>query len=184
MRQNYTEAGEALLEIMQQRRSIRKYTGEPIPEEKLEKVLQAGLLAESGRNIRPWEFIAVQDKESLCALAKSRTHGASMLEGAACAIIVVGDETKTDVWTEDCSIAMAHMHLMASALGLGSCWIQGRLREAEDGISTESVVQKLLGIPANYRLEAMLSLGVPADQPAAHALPDPKDDKVHYEKFA
>lgn len=120
-----------LLELLQKRASVRTYTDEPIPEEKLQKVLQAGLLSMSGRNIKPWELIVVKDKQTLIQLSKSRTMGARMLENASTAIIVVADETKTDVWTEDASIVMSYMHLMADNLGLGSCWIQGRCRMAD-----------------------------------------------------
>ena len=120
-----------LLEVMKNRRSIRKYTKESIGEEKLLKILQAGMLSASSRNRRPWDFIVVEEKETLEKMSKARAAGAKMLEGAACAIVVTADPEVTDVWTEDCSIALANMHLMASSLGVGSCWIQGRLREAE-----------------------------------------------------
>ena len=126
-----------LIQMMQNRRSVRKYTGETIPEEKLEMILQAGLLSPTGHNSKPWEFIVVRDKEMLKALAKCRVGSAKMLEGADAAVVVLGDPAKTDVWTEDCSIAMTDMHLMADSLGVGSCWIQGRLRDAEDGSTTE-----------------------------------------------
>ena len=136
-----------LLEIMKNRRSVRTYTGEPVPEEKLIQILQAGLLSASGRAVRPWEFIVVRNKETLKQMAGSRTAGAKMLEEADCAVVVLGDEKKTDVWTEDCAIAMANMHLMADSLSVGSCWIQGRLREASDGKTTEEYLRKLLGYP-------------------------------------
>ena len=64
----------SLLEIMEKRRSIRSYTGESIPKGKLETILAAGLLSASGRKRRPWEFIVVQDKETLLKLSKSRAH--------------------------------------------------------------------------------------------------------------
>ena len=100
----------------------------------------------------------VRDKETLAHLSRCRTAGAGMLAKADCAIVVVADEAKCDVWIEDCSIAMANMHLMADALGLGSCWVQGRLRTAPDGRDTEDYIRSLLHYPEGYRLEAMLSL--------------------------
>lgn len=172
-----------LLEIMKNRRSVRAYTGEPVGAEKLEKILQAGLLSASGRAIRPWEFIAVRDKETLKQMAGSRAMGAKMLENADCAVVVLGDEEKTDVWTEDCSIAMANMHLMADSLGVGSCWIQGRLREASDGRTTEEYLRELLGYPKNCRLEAILSLGTPKDHPEPRRTEELQTEKVHWEKF-
>lgn len=172
-----------LLEMLSKRRSIRTYTGESIPKELLEQVIQAGLLSESSRNRRPWELIVVQDKETLAALAECRQGSAQMLKNAGCAIVVVGDESSSDVWIEDCSIAMAHMHLMADTIGLGSCWIQGRLRKVNEGRTTETYVQNLLGIPEQYRLEAILSLGMMEEHPEGKELPDPACEKVHYEKF-
>lgn len=173
-----------LLEMMKNRRSVRTYTGEPVPKEKLEKILQAGLLSASGRAIRPWEFIVVQKKETLKRMAGSRAAGAKMLEEADCAIVVLGDEEKSDVWTEDCSIVMANMHLMADSLSVGSCWIQGRLREASDGRTTEEYVRALLGYPAHMRLEAILSLGIPKDHPEPHTTEELLTEKIHWECYA
>lgn len=172
-----------LLEIMQNRRSVRTYTGEPVPKESIQRILQAGLLSPSGKGLRSWEFVVVKDKETLKELAKSRAMGAKMLEQADCAIVVLGDEEKTDVWAEDCSIAMANMHLMADSLGVGSCWIQGRLREASDGRTTEECVRALLGCPEHYRLEAMLSLGMPDNHPQPYRLEELPMEKIHREKW-
>ena len=172
-----------LLEIMKHRRSVRKYTGEKIEEEKLQQILTAALLAPSGRDMRPWEFVVVRDKETLSKLSKAREHGAEMLAGADCAVVVFGDESKTDVWTEDCCNAMAHMYLMASALGVGCCWIQGRLRKTPEGILTEDYVRDLLDVPSQYRLEAIMSLGMPAETPAPYDVDKLPYEKIHSEKF-
>lgn len=172
-----------LLQVMMNRRSVRKYTGEPVPEEKLERILQAGLVSASGRRMKPWEFIVVKDKDKLCSLSKCREHGPSMIAGADCAIVVAADEEKTDVWTEDCSIAMANMHLMADSLGVGSCWVQVRLREAPDGRSAEEYIRELLAIPEKYKVEAILSLGIPAEHPEPHTAEELLKEKVHREKF-
>lgn len=172
-----------LLQVMMNRRSVRKYTGEPVPEEKLERILQAGLVSASGRRRQPWEFILVKEKDTLRSLSKCREHGPSMIEGADCAIVVAADEEKTDVWTEDCSIAMANMHLMADSLGVGSCWVQVRLREAPDGRSAEEYIRELLAIPEKYKVEAILSLGIPAEHPEPHTAEELLKEKVHSEKF-
>ena len=172
-----------LLEIMKHRRSVRKYTGEKIEEEKLQQILTAALLAPSGRAIRPWEFVVVRDKETLTKLSKAREHGAEMLAGADCAVVVFGDESKTDVWTEDCCNAMAHMYLMASALGVGCCWIQGRLRKTPEGILTEDYVRDLLDVPSQYRLEAIMSLGMAAETPVPYDVDKLPCEKIHSEKF-
>lgn len=172
-----------LLETMQNRRSVRKYTQEPIGEDNIEKILQAGLLSASSRGFRPWEFILVQNRETLDAMAACRDGAANMLKGATAAIVVIADAEKLDVWIEDCSIAMANMHLMADSLGIGSCWIQGRLRIAAEGGSSEDYLRKLLGFPENFKLEAILSLGMPQSHPKAYELDSLRTEKVHRERF-
>lgn len=106
-----------------------------------------------------------------------------MLEGADTTIVVIADPEKTDVWTEDCSIAMANMHLMADSLGVGSCWIQGRLREAPDGRTTEEYLRELLQYPKGYKLEAILSLGMPDNHPGPYSIDELPMEKVHREKY-
>ena len=113
----------------------------------------------------------------------SREQITKMLENAGCAILVFANPEKTDVWVEDCSIVMSNMHLMADSLGLGSCWIQGRLREAENGESTEVYCRKLLNVPEEYVLEAILSVGILKEHPNAHTLEELEKEKVHYETY-
>ena len=172
-----------LIKLMQTRRSIRQYTDQKPSQEDIDTVLRAGLLSPSGKAVRPWEFIVVQDKETLDKLVEARTGAANMLKQAACAIVVIADTQKTDVWCEDCSITMAYMHLMAHSLGLGSCWIQMRCREAQNGQSSDYYLRSLLGYPEHFSAEAILSIGVPAQQRDPYELPDTHCDKVHYNKY-
>lgn len=172
-----------LLEIMQNRRSVRKYTGERITDENIEEILQAGLLSASSRGFRPWEFIVVRDRKMLDKMASCRDGAANMLKGADTAIVVIADGDKSDVWIEDCSIVMSNMHLMADSLGIGSCWIQGRLRTAAEGGSTEDYLRGLLGFPQNRKLEAILSLGMPEKHAPAYELNSLATDKIHWETY-
>ena len=121
-----------LLPLLLTRRSVRRYTGDPIPPETLRAVVTAGLLSPSSRNRRPWRLVVVQDRATLEALSHCRQGSAQMLAGAGAAILVFARPTESDVWTEDCAILMSNLHLAAHSQGLGSCWIQGRLRQAED----------------------------------------------------
>ena len=168
-----------MLTYLQTRSSIRRYTGEKIPREKLEKVLQAGLLSPSGRGRCPWEFIVVRDRNILREMTSCRTGAADMLGGADCAVVVIGDRTLSDTVVEDCSIAMSNMHNMAYSLGLGSCWIQGRNRQAADGRSTEDFLRELLRFPEGYMLEAVLSLGIPAGRRGPRDLGSLNYSKIH-----
>ena len=172
-----------LLELLRQRRSIRSYTQDAVPEALLEQILQAGLLSPTGHNARPWEFIVVQDKGVLNELSRCRTGAANMLLEADCAIVVAAEETKTDVWVEDCAVAMAYMHLMAESLGVGSCWVQVRQRQTAEEEPSGDFVRGLLRIPESYRVEAILSLGMPARHPAPHGAEELLTERIHRETF-
>ena len=78
---------------------------------------------------------------------------------------------------------MANMHLVASASGVGSCWVQGRMRTAADGRSTQNFVAELLGAPEPWQLEAILSLGMPEDPAEARPFDEALLEKVHRERF-
>lgn len=174
----------AFKELLCHRRSIRKYTGEGIPEEMLELVVKTGLMSPRGRNLPTVELVVVKDKSSLEFLSGCRPHGPGMLAGADVAIVVLGKPEVSDVCIEDCCAAMTVMHLMADSLGLGSCWVQIRNRESQvEGKTAEDVVKEHLGVPAEYNVEAILSLGMPADRPAGKCYDDVDMAMVHREKF-
>lgn len=172
-----------LIEILENRRSVRKYTGEPLSGKEIKMIVDAGLLSPTSRGKQSAEFIVVRDKEMLERLSECREGSAKMLAEADCAIVVIGNESVTDVWTEDCSIAMSNMHLMADSLGLGSCWIQGRLRTAPDGRTTEEYVRECLRFPEDCRLEAILSLGKPKEKGEPHSVYNMTSERIHMEKY-
>lgn len=161
-----------LLELLQKRRSIRKYTTGDIAQDKLEKILQAGLLAPSSRAIYPTHFVVVREKRMLGKLSQCKAGSAAMLKDANAAIVVAGDTAESDAWIEDCSIAMTLMQLEAAEQGIGSCWVQCRGRRTPDGASTEEYIRTLFDIPESFGVLAILSLGIPAESPAARELPD------------
>ena len=161
-----------LLELLQKRRSIRKYAGEVIASDKLEKILQAGLLAPSGKAIYPVRFILVRGKSDLEKLSQCKAGSAAMLKSADAAIVVAGDTARSDTWVEDCSIAMTLMQLEAAEQSVGSCWVQCRGRSTPDGASSEDYIRSLFDIPESFGVLAVLSLGIPAEIPEAHALPE------------
>lgn len=173
-----------MLNAILHRRSVRQYTDEPIPEEKLTAILHAGLAAASSKNRRPWEFVVVRDRAMLDQLCSCRPGAANLLGKCQAAIVVAADAELVDVWVEDCASAITQMHIAADALGLGSCWLQVRNRMAPDGItSTEDIVRGLLGIPAKYGVMAMLTLGMPVSHPGAKTVDDLPLEKIHYDHF-
>ena len=169
-----------LLEIILKRRSVRTYTNEEIPDEKLEKILQAGLLAPTSRNRKPCEFVVVKNKNVLKKLSKSKASGSVMLANANVAIVVFADTDKADTWIEDSSIALAYMDLMANEQGVGSCWCQSHIRYTADEISSEDVVREICSMSDNYRVVGILSLGMAENRPEAHNLSEIDENKIRY----
>ena len=157
-----------MIELLRKRRSRRGYTGEKISQAHQELLAEAVLRSPSSRSIKPWEFVFVDDPDLIEKLSRCKPHGASFLKGAALAIVVCGDETRSDAWVEDCSIASIFAQLTAESLGLGSCWIQIRMRKHESGDPAETYIQKLLNIPGHVKVESIISIGHPADQLEGH----------------
>lgn len=173
-----------MLSAILHRRSVRQYTDAPIPQDKLEAILHAGLAAASSKNRRPWEFILVENRDTLAKLCDCRPGAANLLGKCKAAIVVAADSEMVDVWVEDCASAITQMHLMADALGVGSCWLQVRLRKAPDGVTdTQDVIRTVLGIPEKYSVMAILTLGMPANHPGAKNISDLPLVKIHREQF-
>jgi len=172
-----------LYELLKSRRSIRKFQSKEVEKEKLDILLKSALLAPSSRSRRPWEFIAVTDKELLKKLSKAREHGSSFIENAPLGIVVIADPELCDVWVEDASIASIIIQLTAQSLGLGSCWIQIRERFHSDNLKAEDYVKDVLGIPSKYSVECMIAVGYPAEVKEAYSEDDLLLEKLHYNRY-
>lgn len=174
-----------LQKILQSRRSIRKYQNAHIPEDVLVRILQAGLLAPTSRNLKSPELIVVQDKSTLQTLSSVKDGGATMLKDADCAIVVIGDAELSDVWIEDCSVVMTYMMLCATDLGIGNCWVQCRNRKStKEGVQlSDEILHNLLHIPESHRVLAILSLGIPDQVLEQHNFAEINPQKIHYERF-
>ncbi|MEL1135649.1 nitroreductase family protein [Desulfitobacterium sp. THU1] len=168
----------AIKDLLQRRRSIRKYTDTPIEKEKVDQLIRAALLSPTSRNGRPWEFILVEDQELLEQLAAAKV-GAQLLKGATLGIVVCADSQKSDVWVEDISIATILIQLQAQDLGLGSCWIQIRERNYQDGTPAGEYVKKLLGIPEHLQVGTIIALGYPAETRPDHTSDELLMEKIH-----
>ena len=151
-----------MLEIFYKCRSTRKFLEQKVEEEKIKKMLTAALLAPSSRGSHPWEFIVVDDPALLKKLADSKPHGASLLKHAPLAIIIAGDNTKSDVWVEDCAIASIYIQLEAEALGLGSCWVQINRRYYNDDITSNEYIHEHFNIPERLVVLSVLGIGYKA----------------------
>ena len=168
-----------LIDVMLKRRSTRKFNDEPVTRDELDKILHAALLAPTSMNRKPCNFMVVERKETLIDLANSKDHGADLIKGADKAIVVVADTMIADTWIEDSSIALTYMHLMATELGLGSCWVQIHLR-SKNGKDSEEIVRDILKIDDHYRVVGIMALGHSDDIPPAHEPADVDKNKVHF----
>ncbi len=172
-----------MLDLLRKRRSIRKFQDKKLKPQQVEQLVKAALMAPSSRVRRPWEFIVVQDEGLLQELSLCKEHSAAFLAGAPLGIVVAADPGKSDVWVEDSSICTMLLHLAATSMGLGSCWIQVRERWHNDRKTASAYVRELLNLPDSYEVLAIVAVGY-ADEEKA-----PLDDsilpyqKVHYNTF-
>ena len=147
-----------MLELLKNRRSIRKYKDTPIEKYKIDKLIKSALLAPSSMNKKPVELIVVNEKSTLEKLEKCKNMGTLALKTSPVAIVVIGDSSISDVWIEDASIVSTLIQLEAESLGLGSCWIQMRNRQGEND-NSEKEVRNVLDIPDNYGVLSIITLG-------------------------
>lgn len=172
-----------MLDLLLARRSCRKFEDKAVEAEKKEKLLQAAQLAPSGKTTRPWEFVVIENKETLQKLGDCRNPNQPFLPATPLAIVVLGNTQKTDTWIEDASIASIVIQLEAESLGLGSCWVQIRLRESNQGMSSEKYVRNLLGIPEHMAVLSIIAVGYPKEARHAHTLDEVDQAKIHTETY-
>lgn len=110
-----------VLENIHSRRSVRTYTSAPVEDEKIDKMVRAGMAAPSGMDRRPWHIVVVTDRAILDTLAGQLPH-AQMLREAPLALVVCGDPERSSYWYIDCSAVSQNILLAAEALGLGAVW--------------------------------------------------------------
>ena len=171
------------IDLVRKRRSIRRYTNQPLGESHIATLKETALRSFSSRRIDPWEFIFVTDAGLLQKLARAK-HGAVCLEGAALGIVICADSAQSDVWIEDCSVAATMLTFAAEELELGSCWVQIRNRNHSDTISAEAYVREILAIPEHISVASIIAVGNPAEHPEGHG-PERMDmKKIHRETYA
>lgn len=170
-------------DLVQQRRSHRKFTGEEVSAEDVKIILRAGLMAPTSKGQRAWQFVVVDDKQDLEKLSDAKDMGGQLIKGAALAIVVLGDPMQNDCWVEDGSIAAISMQYQIEDLGLGSCWVQMRGRGLSDGTTADTVIQGVLNIPENLSCLCVLAVGHKADERKPQNEDKLKWEQVHLEKY-
>ncbi len=166
------------LELCQRRRSIRKYTNQPVEREKLDYMLRCALMAPSGKRLNPWEFVVITDTATIRAMAPCKEYGAGMLETAMAAIVVAVDEQKSTTALFDGAIAAEHLLLAAEEQGLGACWCHIVGRE-----NAEKMVKQLAGVPENLTVICVVTVGYKDEERKNYDLDKLLYEKIHYTRY-
>ncbi len=150
-----------ILELMQNRHSLRDFSAEPIPKEILREILEAGRLAPSAQNRQPWRYIVFTDPDKIRELTRQTgLIGLSnfFIKDAPCVIIACADMKKNtrlngqDYYLVDTAISFQQMMLMAFSHGIGSCWMAA---------FSEKILAKYLDLPPKWRIVAVSPFGYP-----------------------
>jgi nitroreductase len=160
------------------RRNVRQYSDQPIAQESLERICEAGQRAPSAGNWQPWEFVVVTGREQLIELAKVWEQGGRHIASSAATIAMVAKEPEDERQGEwlmyDFGQATGYMMLAAADLGIGS---------GHSAVIDQEQAQRVLGFPGGYRAVFLIGLGYPADKPLRPlARPNrrPFDQVVHW----
>lgn len=169
-----------VIDAIRRKRAVRQYKDQPLPEEVVEQILYAGRRAQSSKNSQPWHFIAIQNKETLAALATMGDF-ARHLPHAALAVVILTPDPVASYWVMfDAGQAAAYMQLEAVELGVGSCMTT--LHRPEPS-------RELLGYPDDLHLRMVVAFGYPADPEAAFEPAHrtggrkPVSEVVHFERW-
>jgi nitroreductase len=146
-------------DALRSRRNVREFSPEPVSEDDLTTILEAGRLAPSAKNWQPWNFVLVTDREQLRELT-GVWQGAWHVGRAAAAIAIVAPKPPDDRWAGLLQYDLGHatmlMMLAAADLGIGTC---------HSSVQDQELARKILGFPEDHLLAYLLSLGYPADGP-------------------
>lgn len=177
---NDASTSDAVIENIMTRTSVRRFTSQPISPDTLEILLKAGMAAPTAKNIQPWAFVVVTERNMLDSL--ETVHPYSNLATATAAIIVCGDMQKYDddilrqYWIQDCSAATENILLAAHGLGLGAVWCG--VYPSQERVSG---VRQMLSLPGHIMPLNLITMGYPAGEQT------PKDkwnpEVIHYQKW-
>ena len=160
-------------EVVKNRKSVREYSEKEVKKELLEKIIDAGRVAATARNVQPWEFIITSNKEILKKICSMCPNG-PFIKDAPYLIAVFSKDTK--YYIEDCSAATQNILLAIEALGLGGCWVAGDKKDYVEDI------KKIFNVPEGYRLVSMISVGYPKKSQGPKAK-KPVKEVLHWEKW-
>jgi len=166
------------MKAIRSRRSIRRFTSEPVPDDAIKALLEAAMSAPSAGNQQPWEFVVIKDRAVLDKIPDVHPH-AQMCRQAPAAIVVCGNlerDTHRGFWVQDCAAATQNILIAATDQGLGSVWCGVHPRE--DRVSG---LRNLLNLPDHVIPLALIPIGHPAEKKAPSERFDPA--RIHYDKW-
>lgn len=157
------------------RLTVRRFKPDPVPEEVVMRLLQAARWAPSSRNLQPWHFIVIRDRETLRKIGSIATSGAFIAEAPMAIAIAMENADRPEL---DAGRALQQMELMAWSEGLGTCFVGLRVAEQNRRI------KELLGIPANVELITVLPFGYRPDSiKGTRKRRKPMSEIAHRERF-
>lgn len=163
-----------IIEVFARRRSIRRFTGEPVDQEKLRIALQAAMAAPSANNGRPWQFVVVTAPDairSLCVQHPYAGFGAS----AGAVILPFGKKAHEKWFDQDLAAATENLLVALASMDLGATWCG-----MDDG--KQSAIRSLVGLPDDQYVFALIPVGVPAE--AKEPRTQYEESRVHWERYA
>ena len=150
-------------ELIEKRRSIRKFTDRAVPRETVDRILHETLTAPSARNTRTTRLVVVDDPALVARMAEMRDYGSAFMKGAPLAFVVLGETSKSDLWRENAAISATLLQLACVDEGLGSCWVhvngRPRSKEQPDGEQAVDYLRTFLPIPEGCGVLCVIALG-------------------------
>ncbi len=161
------------LRAIQKRRSVRKFTGDPVAREKLLEALAAAMAAPSARNLKPWSFLVVTERPAIQALCRAHPYAGFGVDAGA-VILPFGSKREHKWFDQDMAAATENLLVAIADLGLGATWC-GMDEERQ------TAVRALVGLPEGQFVFALIPVGVPAEPPAPRT--QFEASRVHWEQF-
>lgn len=166
------------IELANQRRSIRKFEDRKVGQETIDRLIETTLTAPSSKNCRSTRIAYTEEPEILRLVSVMRSTGSSFVKYAPLAFFILGDDSDTDLWRENCSISATVLQFAAEDLGLGTCWVhvEGRPHRNEDpeGKTAGQYLKENIPQLAPYRILCVVACGYPSVRPKPHT-PKPED---------
>ncbi|MDI9510061.1 MAG: nitroreductase family protein [Clostridiales bacterium] len=168
------------MDIINLRRSIRRYKDQPVEQEKIEKLLRAAMQAPSAANQQPWEFIVVQDEKYLKKLSEISAYS-KMVAEAPLAIVLIGNEDRMRLklhWEQDMAAATQNILLESAYLGLGAVWLG--VAPMEDRMK---LISEIFGLKDRLKPFCVIPIGYPGEGQENKFVDRFDSSRIHYETY-